>query len=77
MSITVSDPALISQLSTDADVELHDPSGNVLGVFVPHGFGKLPPGVKSPFSKGVLAEPRKQRTGRPLSDILRALEARE
>lgn len=76
MSITVTDPTLLSQLTAGVEVELHDPSGNVLGVFVPHRLGKLPPGVKSPFSEAELAELRKQRTGRPLSDILRDLEAR-
>lgn len=77
MSITVTDPTLLSQLTTGAEVELKDPSGKVLGVFVPEGLGKLPPGVKSPFSDAELAELRKQRTGRPLSDILRDLKARE
>ena len=52
MSITVTDPSLLSQLTTGAEVELQDPSGKVLGVFVPHGLGKLPPSVKSPFKRG-------------------------
>jgi hypothetical protein len=43
MSITVTDPALLSQLTTRAEVELKDPSGKVLGVFVPEGLGELPP----------------------------------
>jgi hypothetical protein len=77
MSITVTDPTLLSQLTTGVEVEVKDPAGKVLGVFVPHGLGRLPPGVKSPFSEAELAELRKQRTGRPLSDILRDLEARE
>src|SRR5262249_62392755 len=76
MSITVTDPALLAQFATGDSVELKDPSGKLLGVFVPEGLGKLPPGVKSPFSEQELAELRKQRTGRPLADILRDLEAR-
>ena len=59
MSITVRDPSLLAQLSTGDEVELQDPSGKVLGVFVPHGIGKLPPGVKSPFSEEEMAERRR------------------
>jgi hypothetical protein len=77
MSITVTDPTLLSQLATDAEVELRDPSGKLLGVFVPEGIGKLPPGVKSPFTEDEMAERRKQpKVGRPLADILRDLEKR-
>lgn len=76
MSITINDPNLLSQLSTGDQVELKDPSGNLLGVFVPRGLGVPPPGVKSPFTDEELAELRKQRTGRPLKDILRDLEAK-
>jgi len=77
MSITVTDPFLLSQLTTRAEVELKDPSGKVLGVFVPEGLGKLPPGVKSPFSEEEMAERRKApKAGRHLGDILRDLEKR-
>jgi hypothetical protein len=77
MSITVTDPNLLSQLTTGVEVELKDPTGKVLGVFVPHGLGKLPPGVKSPFSEEEMAERRKEpKVGRPLADILRDLEKR-
>jgi hypothetical protein len=75
MSITVTDPALLFHLTAGAEVEFIDSSGEVLGVFVPEGIGKLPPGVKSPFSEEDLAEHRKQpKVGRPLADILRDLE---
>ena len=77
MSITVRDPSLLSQLTAGAEVELQDPSGKVLGVFVPHGLGKLPTGAKSPFSDEAMAERRKApKVGRPLADILRDLEKR-
>jgi hypothetical protein len=76
MSVTVTDPALLSQLSAGDRLELKDPSGRVLGVFIPEGLGHLPPGVKSPFTDEELAELRKQQTGRPLKDILRDLQAR-
>jgi hypothetical protein len=77
MSITITDPELVAQLrDAAAGVELKDPDGNVLGRFTVTGLGKLPPGVKSPFTDEERAERRKVRTGRPLKDILRDLEGR-
>ena len=78
MSITITDPALLAQLrQASCTVELCDPDGNVLGTFAIEGLGKLPPGVKSPFTREEMEERRKNnRTGRPLKDILRDLEAR-
>lgn len=77
MSITITDPGLLAQLRQAAAViELKDPDGNVLGTFAGEGLGKLPPGVKSPFTEEEMAERRKQRTGRPLKDILADLRAR-
>ena len=77
MSITITDPALLSQLTTGDAVEFKDASGRVLGVFVPEGLGKLPPGVKSPFTDEEMARRRaEQKSGRPLADILRDLQAR-
>jgi hypothetical protein len=53
-----------------------DPDGNVLGVFAAEGLGKLPPGVKSPFTREEReARRRAHRSGRPLADLLRDLEA--
>ncbi len=78
MSITVTDPALLGQLRTaHTGVELRDPDGNVLGTLTFEGRGKLPPGVRSPFTREEMEERRKNnRSGRPLKDILRDLEAR-
>ena len=44
MFITVTDPTLLAQLMADDRVELRDPSGRVLGVFIPDSLGRLPPG---------------------------------
>lgn len=78
MSVTVNDPTLISQLLTGDRVELQDASGRLLGVFIPDGLGRLPPGVTSPFSDEEMADRRKEpKTGRPLADIIRDLEARQ
>jgi hypothetical protein len=78
MSITITDPTLLAQLrQAAATVELKDPEGNVLGLFAVEGCGKLPPGVKSPFTREEMEERRqKNRSGRPLGDILRDLENR-
>ncbi|QJW96753.1 hypothetical protein [Frigoriglobus tundricola] len=77
MSITITDPALLAQLrQAGHTVELKDPEGNVLGTFAVEGLGKLPPGVKSPFTREEMEERRRtQRSGRPLKDILHGLEA--
>jgi hypothetical protein len=78
MSITITDPVLLAQLrQADGSVELKDPEGNVLGLFAVDGLGRLPPGVKSPFTREEMEERRaRNRTGRPLKDILRDLEER-
>lgn len=70
MSITITDPALIAQLREAGSAELTDPDGNVIGTFAVEGLGALPPGVKSPFTDEERAEMRKERTGRPLKDII-------
>jgi hypothetical protein len=77
MSLTISDPDLLSRLrQADDVVELKDPDGRILGTFSGAELGRLPPGVRSPFSAAGLAERRKNRSGRPLADILRDLRAR-
>ena len=48
MSITVTDPTLLSQLATGDQVELKGPSGQLLGVFIPEGLGK-------PTTRGAVA----------------------
>ena len=75
MSITITDSNLLAEFERCEDVvEIKAPDGRVLGTFAIVGLGRLPPGVKSPFSDEEVAELRKQRTGRPLKDILKDLE---
>lgn len=77
MSITITDPNLLAQLAAVKGlVELRDPAGNVIGRVETTWDGKLPPGVKSPFTEEEMKERRKQRTGRPLADILKDLRER-
>lgn len=78
MSITITDPVLLEQLfRVNGAVDVLSPDGLVLGSFTTDGFGKLPPGVASPFTEAQMAERRKDRSGRPLADILRDLEGRK
>ena len=77
MSITINDPELLAMLrSAEEALEFVDPDGRALGTFAATEFGRLPPGIVSPFTDSELAERRKNRTGRPLADILRDLQAR-
>ena len=76
MSIVVTDPALVQQLRQAAGaVQVHDSSGNLLGTFAP-AYGKLPPGVRSPFTDAEIERRREEPDGRQLADILRDLEQR-
>lgn len=77
MSITITDPGLLAQLRQAADsIELRDPNGNIIGTFTTGECGVLPPGVESPFTEAELAELKKQKSGRPLADILSDLRQR-
>ena len=75
-AITITDPSLIERLLREGSGEFRDSSGRVLMKFTLTPFGELPPGVVSPFTQEVLAQRRKDLTGRPLPDILRDLQAR-
>lgn len=75
MSITITDPALLAQIhQASGIVDLKDPSGKVLGRLHVESGGKLPPGFKIPFTDEQLAEFSKQRTGRPIGDVIRELK---
>lgn len=76
MSITITDPVLLTQLNAvPGPIDVHGPNGEFIGTFQPP-FGAPPPGFKIPFSEEEFAELRKQRTGRPLADILKDLRER-
>ena len=67
MSIIISDSDLLARAKQAGDVvESKDPDGKVLGRFSVEGLGKLPPGVKSPFTREEMEKRRReQRSGRP------------
>ncbi len=74
-SIIISDPQLLAQFaSVTGIIELRDAAGTLVGQFSQRNPGSLPPGVKSPISDAELVELRKQRTGKPLSEIMKRLE---
>jgi hypothetical protein len=73
----VADAALADKLpSVDAPVEICDTSGRTLGYYSPVPAATGEPGTKprSPHSIEELQQLRQQRTGRPLSEILKRLE---
>ena len=78
MKIVISDPHLLAQLASANDiVEIADPSGRVIARTINNWPGKLPEGVKIPWTEEEMTELSKQRGGRPLADIIRDLEGRK
>jgi hypothetical protein len=76
-SITITDPALIAQFAAAPGVvTVCDPDGRVIGTFILEGYGKPPPGVKSPISDEEFEEARKQTGGLPLSEVWRRIHER-
>jgi hypothetical protein len=74
-TITITDPALLAQLvQASGIVVFQDPAGRVLAAYTAAGaVRRAPPGV-IPFTDEELAELSKQRTGRPIGDVLRDLK---
>lgn len=77
MTITITDPGLLQQLSVlSGPVELRGPAGELLIEGHSPKYGKLPPDFVVPFTDEQLDEFSRNREGRPLADIIRDLEAR-
>lgn len=76
MSITITDPALLAQITqaSGAVVDVKDPNGKVIGRLHVEATGKLPPGFKIPFTDEELARRSQERTGRPIGDVLKDLK---
>ncbi len=73
-TIVISDPDLLAKLSAASGrIAFQDPSGELVKT-VDTVAGKLPPGFKIPFTDEQLAEFSKQRTGRPIGDVLKNLK---
>jgi hypothetical protein len=76
MSITITDPVLLGQLTAAPGfIELCGPDGRLIGTLFLKGYGVPPPGVKSPISDEEFEEARKETGGKPLSEILKRLQA--
>jgi hypothetical protein len=75
-ALTISDPELLAKLAAAPGfIELRDPAGRVLGTFFLDGYGKPPPGIKSPISDEEFEEARKQTGGKSLAEIMKRLQA--
>lgn len=75
-SITITAPAPLAQLTQASGVViLKDPTGQVRGTCTADG-GRRPPVGMVPFTDEESAELSEQRTGRPLADIIKDLNAR-
>ena len=59
-SITITDPALLAQIAAAGTVEVKDPDGRVVATLLREGYGRLPPGVKSPVSDEEFEAARKE-----------------
>lgn len=79
MSITITDPALLAQLAqVSTATELKAPDGRVIGTLLPEGYGKLPPGVKSPISDEEFEKARQSPdSGVPLAEFWKRVQAGE
>lgn len=73
MGYIVVNPEFVDQLrDARQPVEVRDSMGRVIGTFHPRSTANPSP----PFSRGEIEEQRKQRSGRPLSEILDGLSKR-
>ena len=78
MTITITDPKLLAQLSAATGaVQLRGPAGELLIEGHSPKYGKLPPDFVVPFTDDELEQFSRNREGRPWADIMRDLEARE
>ena len=76
MTITITDPKLLAQLSAaTGSVLLRGPAGELLIEGHAPKYGKLPPDFVVPFTDEELEQFSRNRAGRPLADIMRDLEA--
>lgn len=74
-SLTLSSDTLSGLDNAQDIVEIRNSSGRVLGYFHPVGLSGNA-AAASPFSDDVLRERQKQRTGKPLADVLADLPSR-
>jgi hypothetical protein len=79
MSITITDPKLLAQLTAAPGfIDLHAPDGRLIGTFFLDGYGVPPPGVKSPISDEEFENARKEpSSGISLTELWKRLESGE
>ncbi len=75
--IVISDPELIAKLvSADGQIIFEGPTGEPVRTVETVAFGKLPPGVKSPFTDEEIEKARKQPDGLPLTEVWKRIHER-
>ena len=74
MSVAITDPALLAQLTASGEeVLVTDAEGHFIGRFIHEPTCKLPAGLRSPFSEEEIMERRKDQSGRSIGEIFRDL----
>ena len=73
-TIVITDPDLLARLAAaPGRIVFQGPTGDLVKT-VDSVSGKLPPGFRIPFTDQQLAELSKQRTGRPIGDVIKELK---
>ncbi len=75
--IVIIDPELRAKLAAaEGQIIFEGPTGDPVKTVETVSFGKLPPGVKSPFTDEEIEEARKQPDGLPLSEVWKRIHER-
>ena len=76
-TITITDPELLAKLAAaEGQIVFRSPGGDTVKTVETVPFGKPPAGFKVPISDEELERRSRERTGRPLADILKDLKAK-
>jgi hypothetical protein len=74
-TIVIHDPDLLAKLAAaDGRIVFQGPAGEPVKTVETVSTTKFPPGFKIPFTKEELDERSKDRTGRPLGDVIKEFE---
>jgi hypothetical protein len=78
-TITITDPELLAKLAAaDGQIIFHGPAGESVKTVETVAVGKLPPGVRSPFTDEEIEAARKEPdSGVPLDEFWRRVERGE
>jgi hypothetical protein len=75
--IVITDPDLRAKLAAaQGQIIFEGPSGKPVKTVETVAFGKLPPGIKSPFADAEIEEARKEPDGLPLTEVWKRINER-